>query len=184
MQFAEGFERDELVQKKKSCKILDKEFIDDMHWGTKRKSVNNVACVCVHLFETRSSGYHIRLLPNDHFIQISLLYYCKMLMLLPLSLLFLLLLLKGCQALGKWNKPHLSKTYKYHFVCLSGVKIQMNWTDCTSHIRYLYFASEWVNMCVYVLHLPMVHIEIPCDVFSSLFCAGTPQLFILLENKF
>lgn len=157
MQFAEGFEWDELVQKKKSCKILDKEFIDDMHW--ERASALwwcQQSSLCgVHAFVWNS---FIRLPNTTTVVQsigccrtiILFRYHCCITVICwcssstsSSSLLLLPLLQKGCQALGKWNKPHLSKTYKYHFVCLSGVEIQMNRMDCTSHIHSICKSYHW-----------------------------------------
>lgn len=141
------------VQKKKSCKILDKEFIDDMHWMRERERASALwrcqqSSLCgVHAFVWNS---FIRL-PNTATVVQSIgccrtiilfRYHCcitvKCWCSSSSSSSSLLLLQKGCQALGKWNKPHLSKTYKYHFVCLSGVETQMNRMDCTSHTRVRY----------------------------------------------
>lgn len=160
------------MQKKKSCKFLDKEFIDDMHWEKRAalcRCQQSSLCECLCAFVRNS---FIRLpysviwhrLPNDYFILISLFCDCKM-----LPMLLLLLLQKGCQALAN-EINHIYLKLINFISCLSGVAIQMNWMDCISHIRYLYFVN-----CVTVTIGPLK---------CLLLCAHHTFYFILFVNKF
>lgn len=59
-------------------------------------------------------------------------------------------ILKRLQGISKWNKPYLSKTYKFHSVCVSRVAetkwIELNGKKWVAHIQFQWHIHTFISV--------------------------------------